>query len=38
MKYLYGASAQAIQNFIFNTSKLKEIIGASEIIEANMYF
>jgi hypothetical protein len=33
MKYLYGASAQAIQNFIFNTSKLKEIIGASEIIE-----
>ena len=33
MKYLYGASVQGIQNFIFETNKLKEIVGASEIIE-----
>ena len=33
MRYLYGASIQGIQNFIFQTNKLKEIIGASEIIE-----
>lgn len=32
-KYLYGASIQGIQSFIFKTSKLKEIVGASEIIE-----
>lgn len=32
-KYLYGASVQGIQNFIFQTNKLKEIIGASEIVE-----
>ena len=32
MKYLYGASVQGIQDFIFQTSKLKEIVGASEIV------
>lgn len=32
-KYLYGASVQGIQKFIFKTNKLKEIIGASKIIE-----
>lgn len=32
-KYLYGASVQGIQDFIFKTNKLKEIIGASEIIK-----
>ena len=32
-KYLYGASVQGIQDFIFKTNKLKEIIGASKIIE-----
>lgn len=33
MKYLYGASVIGIQNFIFQTDKLKEIIGASELVE-----
>jgi hypothetical protein len=33
MNYLYGASLQGIQSFIFETNKLKEIIGASEMIE-----
>ncbi|MDF1573304.1 MAG: hypothetical protein P1P82_16975 [Bacteroidales bacterium] len=33
MKYLYGASVQGIQKFIFNSSKLREIIGASEMVE-----
>jgi hypothetical protein len=33
MKYLYGASVQGIQGFIFETNELKSIIGASEIIE-----
>lgn len=32
-KYLYGASVQGIQNFIFQTSKLREIVGASELVE-----
>ncbi|PID47067.1 MAG: hypothetical protein CR967_05810 [Proteobacteria bacterium] len=32
-KYLYGASVQGIQNFIFKTNKLKEIIGASKLVE-----
>ena len=32
-RYLYGASVQGIQSFIFKTNKLKEIIGASEIVE-----
>lgn len=33
MKYLYGASVQGIQDFIFQTNKLKEIVGASELVE-----
>ncbi len=33
-KYLYGASVQGIQDFIFKTNKLKEIIGASKIVES----
>ena len=33
-RYLYGASVQGIQEFIFKTNKLKEIVGASEIVKA----
>ena len=33
MRYLYGASIQGIQDFIFKTNKLKEIVGASEIVK-----
>lgn len=32
-KYLYGASVQGIQEFVFQTNKLKEIIGGSEVVE-----
>ena len=32
-KYLYGASVQGIQGFIFETNKLKEIVGASDLVE-----
>ena len=32
-KYLYGAAVQGIQDFIFQTNKLKEIVGASELVE-----
>lgn len=32
-KYLYGASVQGIQSFIFETNKLKEIAGASQLID-----
>ncbi|GAA4829487.1 Cas10/Cmr2 second palm domain-containing protein [Algivirga pacifica] len=32
-KYLYGASVNGIQSFIFETNKLKEIIGGSELVE-----
>ena len=31
--YLYGLTVQGIQSYIFETNKLKEIIGASEIVE-----
>ena len=31
-KYLYGAAVQGIQNFIFQTNKLRDIIGASELV------
>ena len=33
MSYLYGLSVQGIQDFIFKTNQLQEIIGASEIIK-----
>ena len=38
-KYLYGASVQGIQEFIFKTNKLQEIVGASEIVKdiANIF-
>ncbi len=32
-QYLYGASVQGIQSFIFETNKLREIAGASELVE-----
>ncbi|MEM1124286.1 MAG: hypothetical protein AAGJ18_27860, partial [Bacteroidota bacterium] len=32
-KHLYGASVQGIQNFIFQTSKLREIVGASQLVD-----
>ena len=31
--YLYGAAVQGIQNFIFQTNNLQEIVGASELVE-----
>lgn len=33
MKYLYGLSIQGIQSYIFATNKLKEIIGASQLVK-----
>ena len=33
-RYLYGASVQGIQDFIFKTNQLQEIVGASEIIKS----
>jgi CRISPR/Cas system-associated protein Cas10 (large subunit of type III CRISPR-Cas system) len=33
MFYLYGAVIQGIQGFIFETNKLKEIIGGSELVK-----
>lgn len=32
-KFLYGASVQGIQGFIFQTNKLRDISGASELVE-----
>lgn len=32
-KYLYGAAVQGIQNYIFQTNKLRDIVGASEQVE-----
>lgn len=34
MKYLYGAAVQGIQQFIFQTNELKDIVGASELVES----
>jgi hypothetical protein len=31
-QYIYGASVQGIQPFIFQTNKLKEIVGASQLV------
>ncbi|MDQ7060877.1 MAG: hypothetical protein Q9M43_06950 [Sulfurimonas sp.] len=36
-KYLYGASVQGIQEFIFATNKLKEIVGASELVKSVVF-
>ena len=33
VKYLYGASVNGIQDFIFKTNQLQEIVGASEIVK-----
>ncbi|NMA44956.1 MAG: hypothetical protein GX945_00185 [Lentisphaerae bacterium] len=32
--YLYGASVQGIQRFIFESTRLREIAGASELVES----
>lgn len=32
-KFLYGAAVQGIQSFIFQTNTLREIVGASELVE-----
>lgn len=32
-RFLYGASIQGIQSFIFQTNKMRDIAGASEIVE-----
>lgn len=32
-RYLYGAAVQGIQEFIFQTNELKDIVGASELVE-----
>lgn len=32
-KYLYGAAVQGIQSFILQTNELKDIVGASELVE-----
>lgn len=31
--YLYGAAVQGIQDFIFRSNELKDIVGASELVE-----
>ena len=33
MTYLYGAAVQGIQSFIFKTNELRDIAGASELVE-----
>jgi len=32
-QYLYGAAVQGIQGFIFQTNEMKDIVGASELVE-----
>jgi CRISPR/Cas system-associated protein Cas10 (large subunit of type III CRISPR-Cas system) len=32
-QFIYGASVQGIQPFIFQTNKLKEIVGASQLVD-----
>lgn len=31
-KYIYGASIQGIQGFIFSTNSLKDVVGGSELL------
>jgi len=33
MAYLYGSAVQGIQQFIFQTNELKDIVGASELVQ-----
>lgn len=33
-RYLYGAAVQGIQAFIFSTNELKDIVGASELVDS----
>jgi len=33
LEYLYGASCQGIQSYIFETNTLKEIVGGSDLVE-----
>lgn len=33
-QYLYGAAVQGIQDFIYQTNELKDIVGASELVDA----
>ena len=32
-EWLYGASVQGIQGYIFQANKLKDVIGASELVK-----
>lgn len=32
-RYVYGAAVHGIQSFIFNTNELRDIVGASELVE-----
>lgn len=32
-KWLYGTSVQGIQGYIFQTNKLKDVIGVSELVK-----
>lgn len=34
MSYIYGAAVQGIQQFIFQTNELKDIVGASALVES----
>ena len=33
-RYLYGAAVQGIQAFVFSTNELKDIVGASELVDS----
>lgn len=32
-RYMYGAAVQGIQNYIFRTNELRDIVGASDVVE-----
>lgn len=34
VRYLYGAAVQGIQDFIFQTNELRDIVGASELVDS----